>query len=383
MSSPDDFSLPAWAYTDPEFLELERERVFRLSWQVICHVSEIPTPGDYQCFDFIGEMLFAIRGNDDRVRAFHNVCRHRAARLLDGPRGNCARRIVCPYHAWSYDFQGKLASVGDRLAFPHLDISRESLVPVETEIYAGFVFARIQGGGPSVAEMMAPYADEIATHRFEELKPSGRVTLRPRTVNWKNVGDNYSDALHIPVAHPGLTRLFGASYRVESREWIDRMSGDLQDRPSRNWAERAYQKFLPVAEHLPEGKRRSWVYFKLWPNYAFDVYPDQVDIMQWLPVSPTECVIREIGYALPDGRREMRAARYLNWRINRRVNAEDTVLIQRVQDGMRSGSYRAGPLANGEVALRSFGRRLRSLIPECREPTPPAAGWSRGAAAAR
>ena len=85
------------------------------------------------------------------VRVFHNVCRHRAARLLDGPRGNCARRIVCPYHAWSYDFEGRLASVGDRTAFPHLDISRESLVPVEMEIYQGFVFARIQGAGPSVA----------------------------------------------------------------------------------------------------------------------------------------------------------------------------------------------------------------------------------------
>jgi phenylpropionate dioxygenase-like ring-hydroxylating dioxygenase large terminal subunit len=272
--------------------------------------------------------------------------------------------------------------VGDRSAFPHLDISRESLVPVEMEIYAGFVFARIQGGGPGVAQMLAPYADEIATHEFEKLEPIGRVTLRPRTVNWKNVGDNYSDALHIPVAHPGLTRLFGTSYRVESHEWVDRMAGDLSDKPSRNWVERSYQKYLPEAPHLHADKRRSWVYFKLWPNFAFDVYPDQVDIMQWLPVSPTTCLIREIGYARPDARREMRVSRYLNWRINRQVNAEDTVLIQRVQDGMASGSYRVGPLAAGEVALRSFGRRLRALIPECRDPNPPAAGWSRGAAAA-
>jgi phenylpropionate dioxygenase-like ring-hydroxylating dioxygenase large terminal subunit len=244
------------------------------------------------------------------------------------------------------------------------------------EIYRGFVFARIQGGGPSVAQMLAPYADEIAPHEFEALEPIGRVTLRPRTVNWKNVGDNYSDALHIPVAHPGLTRLFGASYRVESREWVDRMSGDVSDKPSRNWAERAYQKFLPAAENLPPDKRRSWVYFKLWPNFAFDVYPDQVDIMQWIPISPTQTLIREIGYARPDARREMRAARYCNWRINRQVNAEDAVLIQRVQDGMVSGSYRIGPLADGEVALRSFGRRLRQLIPRCADPAPPGAGWS-------
>jgi hypothetical protein len=76
----------------------------------------------------------------------------------------------------------------------------------------------------------------------------------------------------------------------------------------------------------------------------------------------------------------MRVARYCNWRINRQVNAEDSVLIQRVQDGMVSGSYRIGPLAEGEVALRSFGRRLRGLIPQCADPAPPATGWSRAAA---
>ncbi|MEO8064641.1 MAG: aromatic ring-hydroxylating dioxygenase subunit alpha [Pseudomonadota bacterium] len=379
-SQPDDFSLPSWAYNDAEFLALERERVFRPSWQIICHLSEIPNPGDYQCFDFIGEMLFALRGNDCTVRVFHNVCRHRASRLLDGPRGHCTRRIVCPYHAWSYDLEGHLSSVGNRHAFPHLDIAREALVPVEMEIWSGFVFARIQGGGPSVAQMMEPYAGEIGPHKFEDLKPVGRVTLRPRKVNWKNVGDNYSDGLHIPVAHPGLTRLFGSTYRVETREWIDRMSGELSEQPSRNWAERMYQKHLPVAETLPADKQRTWVYFKLWPNFAFDVYPDQVDIMQWLPISPTETLIREIGYARPDSRREMRVARYCNWRINRQVNEEDRVLIERVQAGMASGSYRHGPLAHGEVCLRSFGRRLRSLIPECNDPSPPQAGWSRVAA---
>jgi phenylpropionate dioxygenase-like ring-hydroxylating dioxygenase large terminal subunit len=174
--------------------------------------------------------------------------------------------------------------------------------------------------------------------------------------------------------------LFGASYRVEAREWIDRMSGDLSANPSRNWAERMYQKYLPRAENLPADKQRSWVYFKLWPNFAFDVYPDQVDIMQWLPISPTETLIREIGYARPDSRREMRVARYCNWRINRQVNEEDRVLIERVQSGMASGSYQVGPLAHGEVCLRSFGRRLRSLIPECNQPAPPTSGWSRGAA---
>jgi phenylpropionate dioxygenase-like ring-hydroxylating dioxygenase large terminal subunit len=100
-------------------------------------------------------------------------------------------------------------------------------------------------------------------------------------------------------------------------------------------------------------------------------------------VSATETVIREISYALPDAfvpedcRREMKAVRYLNWRINRRVNAEDTELITRVQLGMQSPSYVAGPLGTSEVCLRSFAQKLRKLIPQARLPQPPAPGWSK------
>jgi phenylpropionate dioxygenase-like ring-hydroxylating dioxygenase large terminal subunit len=145
------------------------------------------------------------------------------------------------------------------------------------------------------------------------------------------------------------------------------MWGDLVDRPSANPSERAYQHFLPRVDHLPADKQRHWLYFKLWPNVAFDIYPDQVDFMQFIPVSPTQTIIREIAYALPDQRREMRAARYLNWRINRQVNAEDSILIERVQAGMASPSYLPGPLGESEVCLRNFARKLRAIMPEARE----------------
>jgi phenylpropionate dioxygenase-like ring-hydroxylating dioxygenase large terminal subunit len=378
----DDYSLPAWCYRDPEFFALERERVFRPSWQVVCHVSDIPNAGDFHTFEFLGESLVVLRGPDGAVRGFHNVCRHRGSRLLDASRGNC-RRIVCPYHAWAYELDGRLAGVPDRASYPARDSARESLAPVDTELCAGFVFVRLAGGGPSVAEMIAPFAPEIASHRFERLQPIGRVTFRPRAVNWKNVGDNYSDGLHISVAHPGLTRLLGATYRVEAREWIDRMTGEIQAEPSAAPSERAYQKFLPPVPELPAERQRAWAYYKLWPNFAFDVYPDQVDFMQWIPISQAETVIREIAYALPDARREMRATRYLNWRINRQVNREDKSLIERVQQGMASSSARAGPLSTREVALRSFGARMRALIPECREAQAPAPGWSTAVRAQR
>jgi phenylpropionate dioxygenase-like ring-hydroxylating dioxygenase large terminal subunit len=289
--------------------------------------------------------------------------------------------LTCPYHAWSYARDGRLVGVPHRHEYPGLEPETLGLAPVALERWRGFLFVTLEPGAPSVAEMMAPYAAEVAPYRFEELRAIGRVTLRPRSLNWKTIADNYSDHLHIPVGHPGLSRLFGRNYRVEAEEHVDRMEGDLVEAESANVSERAYQRLLPEAEHLPLSHRRKWLYYKLFPNVAFDIYPDQVDFMQFLPVSATETVIREISYALPDERRAMKAARYLNWRINRRVNAEDTELIARVQAGMQSASYVPGPLGTSEVALRSFANKLRRLVPEARLEKAPPPGWSRSASA--
>jgi phenylpropionate dioxygenase-like ring-hydroxylating dioxygenase large terminal subunit len=381
LALQDDFSLPGWIYRDADFWHAEREQVFTPSWQIVCHVNDIPNAGDYHTLQFLGEPIVAVRGRDLGVKAFFNVCRHRASRLLDGAAGHCPGRIVCPYHAWTYDLDGTLAAVPHRQEFAGFAAGHYALKPLEMEIYKGFIFVRLQAGTPGVAAMLAPYEQELACYRFEELEPLGRVTMRVRHVNWKNVTDNYSDAMHIAVAHPGLSRLFGQSYGIEAGPWVDKMWGHLRDAPSSQRSERMYQAVLPRALHLPEERQRLWTYFKLWPNLAFDIYPDQVDFMQIIPVSPAETLVREIAYAHPDERREMRAARYLNWRINRRVSLEDKTLIERVQAGMGSRSYSPGPLGHNEVSLRSFARRMRALIPQSSLEHSPGAGWSTAAGA--
>jgi hypothetical protein len=180
-------------------------------------------------------------------------------------------------------------------------------------------------------------------------------------VNWKNVADNFSDGLHINVAHPGLTRLFGKGYGIEARPWIDKMWGTLRDTPSANWSERLYQHFLPKVEHLPPERQRLWTYFKFWPNVAFDIYPDQVDFMQFIPVSATETLIREIAYVHPDVSREMRAARYLT--------GASTAVASRTRRSS-SGSERLQQLLlrpfDGEVCLCSFAPMARYPRVRCR-----------------
>ena len=372
----DGMSLPGWLYFDPEFFEAEKKAFLRAAPQVVCHESEVAKPGEWRSLEYLGDSVLVIRGDDGEVRAFSNVCRHRGSRLVDGT-GGCAKVLTCPYHAWSYARDGRLVGVPHRQEYPGLRIEDHGLFPVALENWRGFLFVTLEPGIPSVAEIMAPYEEEIAPYRFEELRVLGRITIRPRHLNWKTIADNYSDHLHIPVGHPGLTRLFGRSYRIEAQDWVDKMEGDLVEKESANPSERTYQRYMPKVDHLPESHQRKWLYFKLFPNVAFDIYPDQVDFMQFLPVSSMESLLREISYALPDDRREMRSVRYLNWRINRRVNAEDTELITRVQLGMQSPAYVAGPLGTSEVCLRSFSRKLRRFIPEARLGSPPPDGWSR------
>ncbi len=372
-----DWSLPGWLYTDPEYYAKEVEEVIRPSWQIVCHESDIPTAGDYRTLDYLGESVVVIRGEDAQVRAFANVCRHRAMRLVEGPSG-CAKKLVCPYHAWAFETDGRLTGVPMKGDYPALKLEDNPLHPVDIEIWRGFVFVRlVDKGFPSVAEMMAPFEEEVAPYRFEEMRRISDVRLRTRAVNWKNVGDNYSDNLHIPVAHDGLTRIFAKSYEISAHGWADRMKGDLVDKPSANFWERFYQAHLPEVPHLSKTSQRRWLYYKLWPNMAFDIYADQIDFMQWIPTGPTTCVLREMVHALPDERREMKLARYANWRINRTVNKEDTWLIERVQQGMASSSYGAGPIGRSEVCLRSFARKIRAILPEARLHKAPPAGWSK------
>lgn len=365
-------SLPAWTYSDPDFMELERRRVFLPAWHLVCHESDIPGIGDYSTFALMGELAFVARGKDGTIRAFHNVCRHRAARLLDGEQGNCGRNIVCPYHAWTYQLDGRLSGVPYLEQYENFDRANHGLVPIESASFAGFVFIRFERGGAPLADYMAPIAEELGIYKTAEMKPLRKVGTRIREVNWKNGCDNYCDALHIPVAHWGLNGLIGPTYRLSIDRGAFKIFGDLETGRMPSKSNAAYCRTLPHVDHLPTERQRLWTYYKLWPNLMFDVYPDQVDFMQFIPLTATTSILRECAYALPDDRREMKVARYLNWRINRYVNREDKDLIERVQAGMGSSTFQTGPLGREEILLRRFADQMRDAIPLARRREKPA-----------
>lgn len=359
-------SLPAWTYRDADFMELERRHVFMPAWHLVCHESDIPNIGDYSTLKMFRDLALVVRGKDGAIRAFHNFCRHRAARLVDGDQGNCGRNIVCPYHAWTYQLDGRLSGVPYLDQYENFDRADHGLIPIECESFGGFVFIRFQPGGAPLGDYMAPIRDELGVYRTAEMKPLRKIGNRLRVVNWKNGCDNYCDALHIPVAHWGLNGLIGPTYRLEVDGEAFKIYGDLETGRMPSKSNAAYCRTLPRVDHLPEERQRLWTYYKLWPNLMFDVYPDQVDFMQFIPLTATSCLLRECAYALDDDRREMKLSRYLNARINRSVNLEDKDLIERVQDGMGSSQFKSGPLGREEILLRKFAEQMRAAVPLAR-----------------
>jgi len=360
-------ALPAWVYNHAELTRLELERVLRPSWQIVCHVNSIPKAGDYATFDLGGESILALRDRDGSIRGFHNVCRHRGARLLDGS-GNCPVSITCPYHGWTYRHDGGLIGMPVRESFPGLDRSEHGLNPVRVDIAMNFVWVCLAGDPPPVAKVWGQLADELLPYRLQDMVPLGPITEEHWPVDWKLAMDNYLESYHVPIGHPGLFRMFTPDYDDQKGvPGVARGLSWMRDKVSARWSEGLYQGLIgKAATHLPEDLRRCWRFYSALPNLGIDVFPDQMDFFQVLPNGPGRCIIRGAVFGLPDERREMRAARYLSSRINAQVNNEDRWLCSRVQRGLASGSYRPGPLSRLEQWMLEFHDLLRERIPEFR-----------------
>jgi phenylpropionate dioxygenase-like ring-hydroxylating dioxygenase large terminal subunit/AcrR family transcriptional regulator len=375
-------TLPGWTYSSDEFFALETEKIFMTEWHIVCHVNQLREPGDYYTFELLNERAFVIRAKDNVIRAFHNVCRHRAHALVSGETGNCPGAIICPYHGWGYELNGNLKGVAAPHSFAEFDRQEFGLKPLAVEIWMGFVFIRFGGAGMSVAERFAPYEAELKLYRLEEMLPVGELTLQDTGADWKNVWDNYLEGYHFTKGHPGLARLMDSQYDLDAQpaQRVARLSHKLRNTETPTWSGRMYQKILERPEYLPEHMRDSWTYFFLFPLLSFDVYPDVIGHFQVIPTAAGASRLRYQNYALPEQvvSRRGRAARWLNFRINGQVQSEDDELVASVQGGLKSSSYATGILSEKEVIVHNFQNWIRQAIPLAGEVAKPAAGSMAG-----
>ncbi len=368
VAVPNDWDrrgLPGWTYHSPAFLELEKEALFRSHWQIACHVSDVPEAGDYVAFDAVGERALIVRGKDGEVRGFHNLCRHRGSRVVADDHGTCKNALVCPFHGWVYNLDGTLRGAARPRSFPELDKTEFGLKPLEVEIWMGFVFIRFRPGPqPAVAELMRPFAAEIAHYRTPEMVPAGGIWTQTSPVNWKSVRDVDNEGYHVAMAHPALQDLYGSTYYDEPFvNGVCRSFATYNPHAGRRPSVRAYRAIAPEPEHLPDHLKHAWIYYGLFPNAVIAVTPELCQFYQEFPQSTGESLLRGGVYRYAEESREQAAARYLAQRIDRETMDEDVQLTIWSNESMLSEAFEGFYLSDLEYGVRTHHDHLRALLP--------------------
>ncbi len=194
---------------------LEYERILKPSWQIVCHVNSIPNPGDFVAVELGSDSVVAVRTSQGTIRTFHNVCRHRGARILDGA-GNCPGAITCPYHGWSYKLSGELIGMPVRESFPGLDRSQFALKPVTSQVMFGFCVCIARGHAAAAGAGLEWLRGGIRAAPLRGYGPVGSDLHRELGLRLEDRDGQLSRVLHVPIGHPGLFRMFTRITRTRS-----------------------------------------------------------------------------------------------------------------------------------------------------------------------
>lgn len=333
------YTIPANYYIDPGIYEREKQAIFFKSWNYAAHVSQLAANGDYVTVRIADQNIIVLRGQDGVLRAFYNVCSHRAHELLQG----CGRVniITCPYHAWTYRTDGRLRSAVGQKHVEGFAADEFSLKPVRLEEYAGFIFVNLDPDAEALASSAGSLADDIKGYceRVPDLKFAHRLTYEIKA-NWKNVVDNFLECYHCSVAHPAFVDLVDIkNYKTRT---YDLYSSHVSP-PGRS-NNTAYQ--------FPEGQAGNFAAWWLWPNVTFNVFPGPANITV-LHIQPTgpETTLEHFDFFFEEASpspAELQAIDY----VDKVLQPEDIGLVESVQRGLHSRGYSQGRLMVD--AARSF-----------------------------
>lgn len=354
--------LPAGWVCDAGRAALEHAAIFQRTWQFVCHVADLPAAGTAARLDCGGRSAFVLKTRSGAIAAFLNACRHRGARLVEGDAHTglayCVDvQVRCPYHGWTYDEAGSLASIPESQGFADLDRAAHALHPLHVAEWHGLVFIAFEQPAQSLEEMLAPLATA-----WPESAPLRRLH-EPRSqavpADWKLTCQHLLDSAHLGVARPTLQpRVFAAPRFTTAGPHALSATAALADTANTTWSARTYQLLLPGDAAAPRAE-----YLFLWPNLLLCFAPDGLVLTHVLPESAGRSRLREIRYGLPDASRTMRLLRYAHERVRRQARRDDLRMLERAQSGAQSLAPDAtGPLAAGEFALRWFVERYQSSM---------------------
>lgn len=364
-SSPNDHaplisSLEARYYTDPAIFADEKSGLLARTWQFAGHVSEIANPGDYFTFEIAGEQLFCIHGRDGVIRTFYNVCMHRAHRLVNGT-GSC-RVVVCPYHAWTYELDGRFRAGPNTKSVPGFPRDDICLTSVRTEVFAGFVFVNLDENAAPMSDWFPGVVDELREFvpQIDELRPLEWVEISEQC-NWKVSVENYSECYHCSVNHPAFVSgvVKPETYDIQPQNgYCLRHTTECQNLDRMSYP-------VDLSANAAAGRYSSWF---LWPMFSFQVYPGNVlNTYHWRPTA-VDAVTVFRGWYTVDGIDDENIRRLAIQDRGTTVE-EDVLLVESVQQGLSSRGYRPGPLVvdpaggvNSEHSLVTLHQWMREGI---------------------
>ena len=352
-------AFPPGVYCDEAFHRLELERIFAVEWHCIGRTDEWAEPGQFEALEIGGEAVFVVRGKDRKLRAFANVCRHRSARLLEGT-GQTAR-IVCPYHAWNYDLQGRLRSA------PYMaedfDPAAICLPELTLEDWGGFVYLNLAENTVPLAPRLAKLTEYFAKFRLAEYRTLFRVDEIWET-NWKCLVENFTEPYHLFHVHAKTVE-----HALPTRSCKMVQGGDgfnlFEQYRTPGVAYEYDQPMAPVNPELTEEDRRRYSLAGIFPTHVVSVSEERLFWMAMQPLGSARVKVRwgldAFPGAIPEGTAGERRIADLHQAFDR-INGEDKPVIAGVRSNSVSRFAEAGPLSPFERTIWDFQRYLARML---------------------
>lgn len=349
-------TIPARWYVDPSFLQLEQERIFARTWQPVGYAASVANTGDYFACEVQGEPIVVARAKDGILRAFSNVCRHRASIIASG--SGCASVLRCPYHAWTYELSGKLLGAPEFDGVENWDRSSVCLPQFRVETWGPFVFVNQDASAPALSEVWGDIPRQVTEFGC----PAERLKFSTRrdyvlNCNWKVYVDNYLEGYHLPAAHPGLFRELDYSrYRVDTFRYYSSQYAPIRLKQD-DGTDRRYRYETGEAGAL---------YFWIFPNFMLNIYPDNLSSNIILPLGPDRTLTIFEWFTFSEN-----AVSDATIAFSDEIQQEDIRICEAVQRGLRSRTYDRGRFsAKRENGVHHFHLLLHEFLTSRSAPLP-------------
>ena len=317
------------AYTEAAWYALDQQAIFARTWQWVCHVEKLRTPGTYLAVEIAGRPIAVVRDRDGLLRAFYNVCKHRAHHLLEGE--GETTRIMCPYHAWVYDLTGQLRRAPETEHLKDFNTAEICLDAVRVEEFCGFIYINLDTDAVPLAQLTGDLATEIGhwAPDIAGLTFGHRLTYDIRS-NWKNVVDNFLECYHCPTAHKDFCDLVDMdTYKVTTHGIYSSHMAEAGNTPN-------------SAYDVSNATVRTHAVWWLWPTTCLMRYPGRSSmiVLNIIPVGPDRTLeTYDFFLETPEAdEMELEAIRYLD----EVLQVEDIGLVESVQRGMSTPAFTQG-----------------------------------------